>query len=236
MKIPFRLLRIQLITFLGVALVSTALTVSSPAADDGWTTLFNGRNLDAWTMGPDKSWILEEGVIALKRDQYDGKEHNSDYLWTREQYGDFILELEFKIPEQANSGVYLRTPDRNDPVFTGIEVQVANSHARTNLSRTGTAGAIYDCLAPTANPIKPLGEWNHYRITCDKNRIIVVLNGIQIIDMDLAQWNEPHKNPDGSKNKFGTALKDFARKGHVGFQDHGRQVWYRNIRIKKLNS
>jgi hypothetical protein len=64
--------------------------------------------------------------------------------------------------------------------------------------------------------------------------ITVVLNGEQIIKMDLDKWTEPNKNPDGSKNKFPRALKDFAREGYIGFQDHGRSVWYRNIKIKRL--
>jgi hypothetical protein len=53
--------------------------------------------------------------------------------------------------------------------------------------------------------------------------------------MNLDQWTEPNKNPDGSKNKFPRALKDFARKGYLGLQDHGRPVWYRNIKIKQLD-
>jgi len=216
--------------------VSSVITASlAKAGESGFVSLFDGKNLDAWRMGPDKSWVVEDGVIALKRADYDGKEHNNDYLWTKEQYGDFILELEFKIPEKANSGVFLRTADLKDPVYSGIEVQVNNSFGRKDLSRTGTAGAIYDCLAPTKNTIKPPGEWNHYRITCRDNRITVALNGEQIVDMDLNQWTEPNRNPDGSKNKFPKPLKDFARKGHIGLQDHGRPVWYRNIRIKKLD-
>ena len=52
--------------------------------------------------------------------------------------------------------------------------------------------------------------------------------------MDLDQWTEANKNPDGSKNKFGTAYKDMPRKGFIGLQDHGNAVWYRNIKIKEL--
>lgn len=217
------------------AMVTLGCGHSATAADDaqGFKSLFNGRDLEGWNQGPDKSWVAEGGVITLKR-EFDGQEHNRDYLWARDIYGDFILELEFKVPEKANSGVFLRTADLKDPVYTGIEVQVANSHGQTNLSRTGTAGAIYDCLAPARNTVKPPGEWNRYRITCQDNKIRIVLNGEQIIDMDLNQWSEPNKNPDGSKNKFGVALKDFARKGYLGLQDHGRPVSYRNIRIKKL--
>ena len=60
------------------------------------------------------------------------------------------------------------------------------------------------------------------------------INGEKITEMDLDQWTQPGQNPDGSKNKFRTALKDFKREGHIGFQDHGANVWYRNIRIKPL--
>jgi hypothetical protein len=223
--------------FLRASLLLTLLFVTSSApvraADDGWITLFDGKGLDAWKMGPDRSWVVEDGTLALRR-EFDGKEHNADYLWTKEPYGDFVVELEFKVPERANSGVFLRTADLKDPVFTGIEIQVSNSHGRTELSRGGTAGAVYDCLAPSKNAIRPPGEWNQMRITCRKARIEVVLNGEAVIDMDLDRWTEPNKNPDGTPNKFPRALKDFARKGYFGLQDHGRPVWYRNIRIKPL--
>lgn len=203
-------------------------------AEKGWITLFDGGGLDHWQMGPDRSWIVEDGVIALRR-EFDGKEHNADYLWTTKPFGDFILELEFKVPEKANSGVFLRTPDLRDPVSTGIEVQVANSYGRKELNKGGIAGAIYDCLAPSKNSIKPPGEWNRCRITCDGPKITIDLNGETVTEMDLDLWKEPNKNPDGTDNKFATPLKDFARRGHIGFQDHGRPVWYRNIRVKPLN-
>jgi len=220
---------------LGLGTAILTITSSTSAAESsGFVSLFNRRDLEGWNQGPDKSWVVEDGVITLKR-TFDGKEHNSDYLWAKDVYGDFIVELEFKVPENANSGVFIRTADLKDPVYTGIEIQVSNSYGRTNLTRGGTAGAVYDLLAPTKNPVKKPGEWNHYRITCRGNVIQIVLNGEAIIDMDLDQWTEPNKNPDGSKNKFSRALKDFARRGYFGLQDHGRPVWYRSIKIKKLN-
>ncbi len=217
-----------------MALLTAASLLHAADSESGFVPLFNGKNLDGWEQSPAKSWVVEDGVITLKR-EFDGQEHNSDYLWARELYGDFIVELEFKVPEKANSGIYLRTGDVRDPVYTGIEVQVANSYGQTTLSKTGTAGAIYDCLAPTKNAIKAPGEWNRYRITCHKSHLQVVLNGEQIIEMDLDRWTGPKKNPDGTPNKFGTAMKDFARRGSFGFQNHGRPVWYRNIRVKKLD-
>lgn len=209
------------------------LSSSAADADDGWITLFDGSDLDQWRMGPDRSWVVQDGVIALKR-EFDGKEHNLDYLWIRKPYGDFVLELEYKVPARANSGVFLRTANLMDPVYTGIEVQVANSYGREGLSRGGTAGAIYDCAAPTRNAARKPGEWNRYVITCKRAKVTVVLNGEKVNEMNLDSWTEPNRNPDGSKNKFPVALKDFARRGYVGLQDHGRPIWYRNIRIKPL--
>ncbi len=222
------------------ALASACVTTSvaqdlHPAADaKGFVTLFDGQNLDAWQMGPDRSWTIVDGEIRLER-EFDGQEHNADYLWTREQYGDFVLDLECRFPQRANSGIFLRTSDLRDPVYSGIEVQVTNSHGRTQTDRGGTAGAIYDCLAPTENAVLPPDQWNRFTITCAGPHITVILNGKQIIDMDLDRWTQPRQNPDASRNKFPVALRDFARRGHIGLQDHGRPVAYRNIRVKRLD-
>jgi hypothetical protein len=202
------------------------------SADDGWETLFDGSHLDQWTMGPERSWVVQDGLITLNR-EFDGKEHNLDYLWTKQQYEDFILELEFKVPERANSGIFLRTSNRQDPVYTGLELQVSNSHGRT-ISRGGTVGAVYDLQAPTINAVRPAGQWNKYRVTCRGPNISVEVNDQLVNEVNLDNWVEPNLNPDGSKNKFPRAIKDFARVGYIGLQDHGRQVWYRNIRVKRL--
>lgn len=202
-------------------------------AEEEFVTLFNGRDLSGWFQSSGGRWVVEEGVIALQREG-DGREYNHTYLWTEESYGDFVLELEFRVPERANSGIFLRTADIDDPVYTGLEVQITNSYGRRELTRGGTAGAIYDCLAPASNPIRPPGQWNHCRITCRDNIVTVELNGEQVINMDLDQWTESGKNPDGSENKFTMPLKDFARAGRIGLQDHGLPVWYRNIRVKRL--
>lgn len=229
-------MRFSLLCFVAIiALAAASSAAAEEPASSGWQSLFNGRDLEGWISGPDQSWVVEDGVIALRR-EFDGREHNADYLWTRETYGDFILELEFKIPERANSGVFLRTSDLADPVYTGFEVQIANSYGREQVNRGGTAGAIYDCLAPTQNAVREPGQWNQLRVTCQGPRIQVALNGAQVLEMDLDRWTLPNQNPDGSPNKFPRALKDFARRGHIGLQDHGRPVWYRNLRVQRLDA
>jgi hypothetical protein len=217
----------------GACGVSRGPVPNAAAAEPAWEVLFDGDSLQAFQRSPNSKWVVRDGMISLDgRD--DGSLNNADYLWTRKPYGDFVLELEFKVCEgYCNSGVFLRTADLEDPVFTGIEVQVSNSRGKP-LSRGGTAGAIYDCLAPSENRVKPPGEWNAYRITCQGSRILVELNGQQVTEMDLDRWTEVGRNPDGSTNKFKQPLKDFARCGYVGFQDHGRPIWYRKIRIRTL--
>ncbi|MCH7859383.1 MAG: DUF1080 domain-containing protein [Candidatus Marinimicrobia bacterium] len=187
---------------------------------EGWQDLFASDLSNAF-YAPD-SWTLAEGVLS--------REGGGD-IWTREQYGDFVLDLEFKLAENTNSGVFIRTGDIEHFVHTAIEVQI---HASTDGTPHGMCGAIYDCLSPSMNRVRKAGEWNRYTITAQANKIFVVFNGEQIINMDLNRWTEAHMNPDGSPNKFNTAYKDMPRVGHIGFQDHGQPIWYRNIKIKKL--
>ncbi len=207
--------------------------VTTNADSEGFVTLFNGKDLTGWLTGPDNFWVAQDGVLTVTR-PVDGKEHNFDYLWAKDTYGDFILDLEFKVTAGTNSGIFFRTSDLKDPVYTGIEIQVCDSYGRDRISKTGTAGAVYDCLAPTRNAIRPRGEWNRCRLTCKGSRIAVILNDEKIIDMDVDEWVRPRENPDRTPNKFPRAIKDFARVGYIGLQDHGRPVWYRNIRVKRL--
>ena len=186
----------------------------------GWRDLLAG-DLSNCIYEPN-SWVTSDGVLAAK---------GPGYIWTKEQFGDFILDLEFKVEKGSNSGVFLRTGDIKNCVQTGIEVQI---HDTTDGTAHGACGAIYDCLSPSKNMVRPTGQWNHYTITCKANKIYVVLNGEQIIDMDSNLWTEAHKNPDGTANKFNTAYKDMPRSGHIGLQYHGQPVWYRNIKIKEL--
>jgi hypothetical protein len=224
----------SLVQFRNILVRKLPETATQPKTDaDGFATLFNGKDLEGWIAGPSNSWMVQDGTLTVRRNM-DGQEHNFDYLWARETYGDFILDLEFKVIEGTNSGIFFRTSDLKDPVYTGMEIQIANSYGRDRITKTGTAGAVYDCQEPSKNAIKPPGEWNRCILTCKGSRVEVVLNGEKVIDMDLDRWTTPKQNPDGTPNKFPRAIKDFARTGYIGLQDHGRPVWYRNIRIKRL--
>ena len=228
-------MRNVMMTLMTTALCVAASGCAGPGGERGFVRLFNGEDLTGWvTQGGDNAWVVEDGVLTVERDVMDGKEHNFDYLWTKEKYGDFVLDLEFKVIDGTNSGIFFRTSNLKDPVYTGIEVQVCNSYGRNNINNKGTAGAIYDCVKPTKNAINKPGQWNHCVLTCKGSSVKVVLNDEQVVDMNLDRWTTPHMNPDKTKNKFGRAMKDFARVGYIGLQDHGRPVWYRNVRVKRL--
>jgi len=196
---------------------------------EGFVPLFNGRDLAGWA--PATNWAVENGVLLLSG-RNDRQEHNDNYLWTQQAYGDFIVDLEFRVAANTNSGVFLRTSNTQDPVQSGIEIQIANAVAGRPLGK-GAVGGIYDLVAPRVNALKP-EDWNHYTITCRGPHISVVLNGQAVSEMDLDQWSQARKGPDGTANKFERPLREFARSGFLGLQDHGTPVWYRNIRIKTL--
>ena len=82
--------------------------------------------------------------------------------------------------------------------------------------------------------MRPIGEWNHIEITCDKNLIDVVLNGEHVTHMNLDQFTQPNVRPDGTPHKFDIAYKDHPRRGYIGLQDHGANCWYKNIKLKEL--
>jgi hypothetical protein len=228
-KLKFLKLMVAVLAAALCTVPASSAPASQPGAE-GFIPLFNGGDLSAWQ--PATHWAVENGLIVLK-DRTDRQEHNDNYLWTQRQYADFSLEVEFKVSQGTNSGIFLRTSNIKDPVQTGIEVQVASAPPGRQLSKN-SIGALYDLVTPAANPLKS-DEWNRYTITCNGSRITVVLNGQLTSEADLNRWTEAHKNADGTPNKFDRALKDFARTGYIGLQDHGTPVSYRNIRIKILN-
>ena len=192
-----------------------------------WTSIFDGKSLEGWsTTGNPEGWTVEDECIVCSV-------QGGKYLYTQDQYENFVLSVDFKIAEKTNSGIFFRWSDLNDPVHTGIEIQIFDSYGQ-EVADTHTCGAIYDMVAPSSNPSKPAGEWNNILITSVPNHISVEKNGVQIAEMDVEQWEESGKNADGSKNKFKYAWKDMPQKGYIGLQDHGGKVWFRNIKIQQL--
>jgi len=212
-------------------------------SDEGFINLFDGKNIDAWTTKG--NWKVINSILELES-KGDYIMVNSNYLWTKKTYDDFILELDFKITDEplfglekfngkgrpGNSGVFIRVEDKGNPVQTGMEIQVGPLKPGDEIER-GSVGGVFDLYAPVINAYVP-GKWNHYEISCKGSWITVKLNGKETAKINLDKWTTAGVNQDGSKNKFKRPLKEFARSGYIGLQDHGTPASFKNIRIKEL--
>jgi hypothetical protein len=207
-------------------------TLTAQEKKDGWKLLFDGTDPGGWTTlnGSPVEPAVQDGTLnPWACDSY--------ILATKDKYENFVLKLDVKLTKDCNSGVFVRLfslqpllPERTDVGWNGIEVAVQQS----DTAGYHDTGAIYDLVQPTHNNLKPLGEWNHLEVTCDRNLILVVVNGSLVTWMDTDKWTVPFKRPDGTKTKFDWLYRDFPRSGHVGLQNHGHEVWYKNIKIKEL--
>jgi len=188
--------------------------------EDGWVTLYNGKDLDGWkTTG---NWISQKnGVLLIKpRPGEEGWQRFSAYLWSEKKYGDFVLDLEYAYPAGGNSGVYFRVGDVTNPVKTGIEAQVLDSSGKKGKMTAHDHGGIISTVGASKNMSKLPGEWNRMIVTCRGHHLELELNGEKIVDVRLDT----------------SPIKDRPLEGHIGLQDHGEpnEIQFRNIRLKEL--
>ena len=155
---------------------------------------------------------------------------------SEKEYGDFILEFDFKLGERGNSGCGLRFPGSGDPAFDGLELQMVDPRyypSDMKVPPEELTGGLYRAVAPREQRFKPT-EWNHYRVECRGPNIKVSLNGEQILDVNLDDHERVIQRHDGSD---AVPLKERPRKGHIGFQELSRgggHVQIRNAKLKEL--
>jgi hypothetical protein len=204
----------------------------------GFVTLFEGDTLpEGWVVrawndvknppAQPTQWKVEKGVLH-------GGEPRGTWLMSEKEYGDFILEFEFKLGELGNSGCALRAPMRGDPAFDGLELQMADLRYNPQAKDSELTGGLYRAIAPKKQVYKPM-EWNKYQITLRGSRIKVVLNDELIQDLDLAEQTQSVLRHDGTT---APAIKDRPRRGHLGFQELSRGTEHaqiRNARLKVLD-
>ncbi len=169
-------------------------------------------------------WILKDGLLYPS-------EKPGYIVWTKKSFSNFELTVEFKTSKECNSGIFFRT-NINNPVQEGFEIQVASPGLYNGKH---VVGSLYDAKEPSEIAVKPDGEWNTMVLTCKGPKIKVVLNGVEVQNLNIKDWDTANKNPDGTKNKFKTALKDLPHNGRIGVQYHGQPVWYRKLSIIELN-
>jgi len=191
-------------------------------AADGFTSIFNGKDLTGWT-GPVDNYEVKDGAIVCKPD-------HGGVLYTEEEYGDFIVRVEFKLPPGGNNGLAIRYPGEGNAAYDGMtELQVLDNDAEqyASLDARQYHGSVYGMAPAHRGYLRPTGEWNYQEVTVKGSTIKVELNGTVILEADVSKITEfmadsPHPGKD-------------LKSGHFGFAGHKDPVMFRNIAIKKLD-
>lgn len=224
--------------------------LSKQEVAEGWELLFDGQTMDNFRgycrEDVPAAWIVEDGAIHLTGSGKGeaGADNGGDII-TRKMYQNFELSLEWKISEGGNSGIFYLAQEKcgNDsvaaePIYKSApEMQVLDNekHPDAKLGKDGNrqAGSLYDLIPAKPQNAKPVGEWNKVVITVYKGTVIHNMNGENVVEYHL--WTDDWKNMCAD-SKF-AEWPDFvnpAAEGYIGLQDHGDDVWYRNIKIKEL--
>ncbi len=212
---------------------------------EGWMLLFDGVTSEGWR-GVNKDhfpggWVIADGTLHCKESGQGeaGAQDGGDILTTRE-FTNFILKLEWKISEGGNSGIFYLGKEVADwPIYkTAPEMQVLDNakHPDALLGKEGNrqAGSLYDLIPAKPQNSKPAGEWNSAEIMVYDGTVVHKQNDEVVLEYHL--WTEDWKNLVAG-SKFPELNPDWAnvpRTGVIALQDHGDDVWYRNIKIKEL--
>lgn len=230
--------------------LSDGVQAESAAQAEGFLPLFDGESFDGWRgLGrddvPAEHWRVEDGMIrkvasgSIPR-AADGQVLEGGDLMTVERFSDFELEFEWKVAPGANSGVKYNVSEAfstaNGPPTgaLGFEYQVLddNLHADAEIP-SHRVGSLYDLIAaPDSKPVRPVGVFNHSRLIWSGGHGEHWLNGELLLSFDLGT---PRFDSLFAASKYADlAEMNVARAGHIVLQDHGDDVWFRNIRIKNL--
>lgn len=223
------------------SLVLVLALVQTSNAQKGFKPLFDGKTTTGWhtygkkTVGD--AWKVEDGVLHF--DPTAAKNGQGGDLVTDLEYTNFHLKLEWKVAPKSNSGIIFYINEDltkyKNTYETGLEMQVLDNDGHPDGKITKhRAGDLYDLIQSTTEPLKPVGEWNAAEVVCKNGKLTLVLNGVFVVETML--WNDNFKALV-AKSKF-ASWPGFAsfKTGKIALQDHGDNVWYRNIMIKEWNT
>ena len=212
-----------------VAACSGPVAAETHPDSSGWQNLLAADLSNA--VVPKDVWSVDGGVLSATKDEC---------LWTKDQYENFVLDLEFKNAEATNSGVIVYCSDLKHWIPNSVEIQIADDFASkwSGSPKTWQCAAIFGRQAPNKSLVKRAGEWNRMTITCRGQQITVMLNGEVVTDINMKNWTSATKNPDGSAIPpwLSRPMAELATKGHIGFQGKhgGAPIYFRNMKIKAL--
>ena len=215
----------------------TTNTLAAQEKDNGWVLLFDGKSTSGWhgfnlKMFPD-SWVIENGVFTTTTK---GGHEDLD-LVTDKEYSNFALSLDFKMMKGTNSGIIFQIhedPKYKFPYETGPEFQIIDQAGWPDpLQDWQICGANYAMYPPKSLPCNPTGEWNHLLLVVDGNHVSQIINGVIVVQYEkyTDEWNKLRAS--GKWANF----PDYGKfdKGNISLQNHGTQVWFRNIKLKEFS-
>jgi hypothetical protein len=217
------------------------LTAAEKAA--GWKLLFDGKTWNGWRgfrrdKMPDQGWAIEDGTIKHLPSKGEQSQDGGDIITTG-QYSNFELRLEWRITPGANSGIkYLISEDmvKSGHSGLGFEMQVLDDdlHPDAKAGKNGnrTAGSLYDLIPAKNKALRPVGQWNEARLIISGQHVEHWLNGTKVVEFELGS---PQLKALIAESKYKT-IPGFGevRKGNILLQDHGNEVWFRNIKVREL--
>lgn len=219
--------------------------LSKKEKDDDWRLLFDGKTTDGWRgYGKEtfpKGWVIEDGALKVQGSGSGEAGGGGDIIFD-EQFKDFELSLEYKVSEGGNSGIfYLAKEVEGEPIYTSApEYQILDNqkHPDARLGKNGNrqAASLYDLIPAEPQNAKPVGEWNKVSIIVYRGTVIHSQNGENVVEYHLwtDEWKEMVANSKFKDWKNFINAGGDNKKGYIGLQDHGDDVWFRNIKIKQL--
>jgi hypothetical protein len=210
---------------------AAANTLSAKERAEGWRLLFDGKTTAGWRGFRQQTlpagWQAIDGALT--------RVGQSGDIVTVDEFGDFELTLEWKLTPNGNSGIFYRVTEGDDVMWhTAPEYQIIDNAYKEPLKPTQYTGANYDLDPPSRDVTKPIGSWNQTRVLVRGAHVEHWLNGVKLVEYEL--WT-----PDWERRVRESKFKDFpnyarARRGHIGVQDHGDHVAFRNIKIRELRN
>ena len=232
-------MRVPAVLMIGIALAAGAAarddrmlnTLTAKERADGWRLLFDGKTTNGWRGYRQQSmpggWQIVDGALTRVGQATD--------IITIDEFGDFELTLDWNLSPGGNSGILYRVTEAEDVTWkTAPEFQIIDNAYREPLKPGQLAGANYDLNPPSRDATKPIGSWNDTRVVARGSHVEHWLNGVKVVEYEL--WSD-----DWNRRVQASKFKDFpgygrARKGHIGLQDHGDRVAYRNIKIREIKN
>ena len=228
-----KIMVLAVLTGLVAALVSCAGKIAVPPnthpSSATWRALLAPDLSDAEF--PSGVWTVQDGILTASEDQA---------IWTKKQYDNFILDLEFKTAEGTNSGIIVHGSDIKEWIPNSVEIQIADDFAEQWAKSPATwhCGAFFGHQAPVRSVVKKPGEWNRCTVTCRGRMIYVLLNGTPVNEMNMDLWTSAKTNPDGSEIPawLSKPVAGLPTRGHIGLQGKhaGAPIYFRNLKILEL--